>query len=348
MTYDDSILQHLRQETRHLPAVERRSSGRWPRTADPGGPAAAGHGRPKHPAKDRRSHGRSTRAPPGRASRGKIRVRAPAAGPSACRHARVRPCCGALPRRFVAPASEQRLAGAAALGQNQGFLSHAPFLDDNTRNLVSRALDQDRDAIDLLFQRYRDRLRAALRKLIGPKYRLLMADSEDATHDAILSALAAAAPVRVPRRRLVPGLAAEGRRVRDRAAHPRPRDAEAHGSGRPRRHRRDDRTGASPTKDATPSQMHDESRTRRTHPRGAAAAARSRARDHRAAALPRTRHRRDLRRDGPADRRVGARPAVACPGALVGAAVAHPGGRDVVRSPTGTAAGNAEPAGCGE
>jgi RNA polymerase sigma-70 factor (ECF subfamily) len=62
-------------------------------------------------------------------------------------------------------------------------------LDDNTRNLVSRALEQDREAIDLLFQRYRDRLRSALRKLIGPKYRLLMADSEDATHDAILSAL---------------------------------------------------------------------------------------------------------------------------------------------------------------
>ncbi|MCA8954091.1 MAG: RNA polymerase sigma factor [Planctomycetes bacterium] len=62
-------------------------------------------------------------------------------------------------------------------------------MDDNTRNLVGRALEQDRAAIDLLFQRYRDRLRAALRKLIGPKYRLLMADSEDATHDAILSAL---------------------------------------------------------------------------------------------------------------------------------------------------------------
>jgi len=62
-------------------------------------------------------------------------------------------------------------------------------LDDNTRNLVNRALEQDRDAIDLLFQRYRDRLRTALRKLIGPKYRVLMADSEDATQDAILSAL---------------------------------------------------------------------------------------------------------------------------------------------------------------
>jgi RNA polymerase sigma-70 factor (ECF subfamily) len=74
-------------------------------------------------------------------------------------------------------------------GQNRGFLAHAPFLDDNTRNLVSRALEQDREAIDLLFQRYRDRLRNALRKLVGPKYRLLLADSEDATQDAILSAL---------------------------------------------------------------------------------------------------------------------------------------------------------------
>jgi RNA polymerase sigma-70 factor (ECF subfamily) len=74
-------------------------------------------------------------------------------------------------------------------GHNRRLLVGAPFLDDNTRNLVSKALEQDRDAIDALFQRYRDRLRNALRKLIGPKYRLLMADSEDATHDAILSAL---------------------------------------------------------------------------------------------------------------------------------------------------------------
>jgi len=72
---------------------------------------------------------------------------------------------------------------------NHGFLVSAPFLDDQTRSLVSKALQQDRDAIDLLFQRYRERLRAALRKLIGPKYRLLLADSEDATQDAILSAL---------------------------------------------------------------------------------------------------------------------------------------------------------------
>jgi RNA polymerase sigma-70 factor (ECF subfamily) len=62
-------------------------------------------------------------------------------------------------------------------------------LDENTRNLVSRALGNDREAIDALFARYRDRLRQALRKLVGPKYRLLLADSEDATQDAILSAL---------------------------------------------------------------------------------------------------------------------------------------------------------------
>lgn len=98
------------------------------------------------------------------------------------------PICRLFPRRILrlvrrAPCRTTRV------GQNQGLLAHAPFLDDNTRNLVSRALDQDRDAIDLLFQRYRDRLRNALRKLIGPKYRVLMADSEDATHDAILSAL---------------------------------------------------------------------------------------------------------------------------------------------------------------
>jgi RNA polymerase sigma-70 factor (ECF subfamily) len=73
--------------------------------------------------------------------------------------------------------------------QNKDFLTRNSLLDDNTRNLVSQALGQNHDAINLLFDRYRDRLRAALRKLIGPKYRVLMADSEDATQDAILSAL---------------------------------------------------------------------------------------------------------------------------------------------------------------
>jgi len=98
------------------------------------------------------------------------------------------PFAPTLQRHFVVRfrSAACRLAGP---GQNQRSLADVPFLDDNTRNLVSRALEQDRDAVDLLFQRYRDRLRAALRKLIGPKYRLLLADSEDATQDAILSAL---------------------------------------------------------------------------------------------------------------------------------------------------------------
>lgn len=102
--------------------------------------------------------------------------------------ARFAPFARALGHRLVARIQRApcRLPNC---GQNQGFKSLVAFLDDNTKSLVSRALEQDRDAIDLLFQRYRDRLRAALRKLIGPKYRLLLADSEDATHDAILSAL---------------------------------------------------------------------------------------------------------------------------------------------------------------
>lgn len=94
--------------------------------------------------------------------------------------------------RSAPPGSPSRTAACrrGGLRQNGGSRTLGPFpLDENTRSLVSRALDQDRDAIDALFQRYRDRLRSALRKLIGPKYRLLLADSEDATHDAILSAL---------------------------------------------------------------------------------------------------------------------------------------------------------------
>lgn len=98
------------------------------------------------------------------------------------------PLCCLSPRRLAAAIRRAPCRDRKSV-QNRGLLAFAPFLDDHTRNLVSRALEQDREAIDLLFQRYRDRLRAALRKLIGPKYRLLMADSEDATHDAILSAL---------------------------------------------------------------------------------------------------------------------------------------------------------------
>lgn len=62
-------------------------------------------------------------------------------------------------------------------------------MHENTASLVTRALANDRDAVETLFQRYRERLRSALRKLVGPKYRLLLADSDDATQDAILSAL---------------------------------------------------------------------------------------------------------------------------------------------------------------
>lgn len=73
--------------------------------------------------------------------------------------------------------------------ENRRAAALASLVDDNTKSLVHRALANDRDAADALFLRYRDRLRQALRKLIGPKYRLILADSEDATQDAILSAL---------------------------------------------------------------------------------------------------------------------------------------------------------------
>jgi RNA polymerase sigma-70 factor (ECF subfamily) len=92
-----------------------------------------------------------------------------------------------LPRRAAIARAPCRWRGPRQ--NHQARLAPGPALDDNTKSLVSRALEQDRSAIDQLFQRYRDRLRAALRKLIGPRYRMLLADSEDATHDAILSAL---------------------------------------------------------------------------------------------------------------------------------------------------------------
>lgn len=98
------------------------------------------------------------------------------------------------PTTLVAERTQPRhhpgLSAASRMRQNRRALR--PFrspVDENTRSLVGRALDHDQAAIDTLFRRYRDRLRAALGKLIGPKYRLLQADSEDAAHDAILSAL---------------------------------------------------------------------------------------------------------------------------------------------------------------
>lgn len=96
------------------------------------------------------------------------------------------------PSRHSRPPQASSLAACRALvrGHNrQPYTARATFLDENTKALVARALANDRDAIDTLFQRYRERLRSALRKLVGPKYRLLLADSEDATQDAILSAL---------------------------------------------------------------------------------------------------------------------------------------------------------------
>lgn len=91
-----------------------------------------------------------------------------------------------LPTRTMQARGPCSLPGA---GENRRARRAPLALDDSTRSLVGRALANDRDAIDLLFRRYRDRLRNALRKLIGPKYRLLMADSEDAAHDAVLSAM---------------------------------------------------------------------------------------------------------------------------------------------------------------
>jgi RNA polymerase sigma-70 factor (ECF subfamily) len=55
--------------------------------------------------------------------------------------------------------------------------------------LVRRARERDASAIASLYERYRDRLRAALRKKLGPRYRRALLDSEDAVHDGILAAL---------------------------------------------------------------------------------------------------------------------------------------------------------------
>ncbi len=55
--------------------------------------------------------------------------------------------------------------------------------------LVRRARAHDRDAIAALYARYRERLRAALRRMLGAEYRALLLDSEDAVQDAILVAL---------------------------------------------------------------------------------------------------------------------------------------------------------------
>lgn len=55
--------------------------------------------------------------------------------------------------------------------------------------LVRRAQERDSAAISILFDRYRDRLRRALRRKLGANYRRGLLDSEDAVQDGILAAL---------------------------------------------------------------------------------------------------------------------------------------------------------------
>lgn len=62
-----------------------------------------------------------------------------------------------------------------------------PFLA--SRVLVERARQRDEEAIAQLFERYRDRLRVALRRRLGDEYRNDLLDSEDAVHDGVLAAL---------------------------------------------------------------------------------------------------------------------------------------------------------------
>jgi len=62
-------------------------------------------------------------------------------------------------------------------------------VDDQTLTLLNRAREEDAQAIGELFERYREPLRRALRRMLGEDYRVRIADSEDAAHDAILSAL---------------------------------------------------------------------------------------------------------------------------------------------------------------
>jgi RNA polymerase sigma-70 factor (ECF subfamily) len=55
--------------------------------------------------------------------------------------------------------------------------------------LVQRARQRDSAAIAVLFDRYRDKLRLALRRKLGENYRRALLDSEDAVQDGILAAI---------------------------------------------------------------------------------------------------------------------------------------------------------------
>lgn len=48
----------------------------------------------------------------------------------------------------------------------------------------------DSGAVAVLYERYRDKLRLALRRKLGPSYRRALLDSEDAVQDGILAAMA--------------------------------------------------------------------------------------------------------------------------------------------------------------
>lgn len=61
-------------------------------------------------------------------------------------------------------------------------------MDEHTRTLILRAQARDPVAAEELFGRYRERLRAALRRLVRGRY-AAFADSEDAVQDALLKAL---------------------------------------------------------------------------------------------------------------------------------------------------------------
>ncbi len=84
-------------------------------------------------------------------------------------------------RRHLSQSSPRR--------ESRGLNQSSPALNDHTRTLVNRARQADRQAIDELFRRYREPLRRALGRMLGQRYRLHVADSEDAAQDAILQAL---------------------------------------------------------------------------------------------------------------------------------------------------------------
>lgn len=62
-------------------------------------------------------------------------------------------------------------------------------MDEPTRFLVDRAQANDASAAGLLFERYRQRLRRALHRMVAPAAGALVIDTEDALQDAILAAL---------------------------------------------------------------------------------------------------------------------------------------------------------------